>query len=144
MKYNVDHLRASMNQLANTHNHYQGAYKKVLFVCSAGLLRSATAAHIFSAPPYNFNTRTAGVSLEYALNPVNEALMEWADHIFLMDQEHYDTLCDSFGEETFGYYKDKMIVLNVPDNFRYRDERLVRILKEKVEATLGWFPDANT
>jgi predicted protein tyrosine phosphatase len=139
MSIKAEHLFASMNQLANVHNRYQGAYKKVLFVCSAGLLRSATAAHVFSAEPYNFNTRTAGVALEYALNPVNEALLEWADHIFLMEGEHYNMLHEIFGEEAFNDYKAKMVELEVPDHFAYRDERLVKILKEKVEAALGWY-----
>ena len=139
MSIKPEHLFASMNQLANVHNRYQGAYKKVLFVCSAGLLRSATAAHVFSGEPYNFNTRTAGVALEYALNPVNEALLEWADHIFLMEGEHYDMLYEIFGEETGNSYKAKMVVLEVPDHFAYRDERLVKILKEKVEAALKWY-----
>jgi predicted protein tyrosine phosphatase len=139
MSIKAEHLFASMNQLANVHNRYQGAYKKVLFVCSAGLLRSATAAHVFSGEPYNFNTRTAGVALEYALNPVNEALLEWADHIFLMEGEHYNMLYEIFGEETFNAYKAKMVALEVPDHFAYRDERLVKILKEKVEAALGWY-----
>lgn len=139
MTYNVDHLRASMNQLANVHNRYQGAYKKVLFVCSAGLLRSATAAHVFSAEPYNFNTRTAGVALEYALNPVNEALLEWADHIFLMEQEHYDTLEEGFGSEVMDDYKAKMTVLDIPDRFEYRNPKLIALLKEKVEEKLGWY-----
>ena len=139
MSIKAEHLFASMNQLANVHNRYQGAYKKVLFVCSAGLLRSATAAHVFSGEPYNFNTRTAGVALEYALNPVNEALLEWADHIFLMEGEHYNMLYEIFGEEIFNAYKAKMVVLEVPDHFAYRDERLVKILKEKVEAALGWY-----
>ena len=139
MKYDVEHLRASMNQLANVHNRYQGKYKKVLFVCSAGLLRSATAAHVFSAEPYNFNTRTAGVAIEYALNPVNEALLEWADHIFLMEQEHYDTLEHSFGSEDMADYKAKMTVLNIPDNFEYRNPKLISLLKEKVEERLGWY-----
>lgn len=139
MKYDVEHLRASMNQLANVHNRYQGAYKKVLFVCSAGLLRSATAAHVFSAEPYNFNTRTAGVALEYALNPVNEAMFEWADHVFLMEQEHYDTLEHSFGSEFMDDYKAKMTVLDIPDHFEYRNPKLIKLLKTKVEEKLGWF-----
>jgi predicted protein tyrosine phosphatase len=79
------------------------------------------------------------VALEYALNPVNEALLEWADHIFLMEGEHYNMLYEIFGEETFNAYKAKVVVLEVPDHFAYRDERLVKILKEKVEAALGWY-----
>jgi predicted protein tyrosine phosphatase len=108
-------------------------------VCSAGLLRSATAAHVFSAEPYNFNTRTAGVAIEYALNPVNEALLEWADHIFLMEDDHFLQLQELFGDNLTEEYTKKMTVLNVPDNFAYRDERLVKILKLLVEKALGWY-----
>ena len=44
-------------------NPYQGTDKKLLFVCSAGLLRSATAANLFAKKGYN--TRGCG-SAEYA------------------------------------------------------------------------------
>ena len=46
---------SKMNRLANTQNKYQGKYKKVLCVCSAGLLRSPTAALVLSQEPFNFN-----------------------------------------------------------------------------------------
>jgi predicted protein tyrosine phosphatase len=36
-----------------------------------------------------------------------------------------------------------MVVLNVPDMYAYRDEQLVNILKEKVEAELGWHSVEN-
>ena len=58
---------STFNKLANTRNPYQGTSKRVLCVCSAGLLRSPTIAWILSNPPFNFNTRAAGVSLEYVL-----------------------------------------------------------------------------
>src|SRR5690242_3223535 len=92
------HLYGTRNQLANVHNFYQGSSLKVLFLCSAGLLRSATAAHVFSAEPYNWNTRSAGVSIEYALNPVNEALLEWADAVYCMESSHLNALQNIFGE----------------------------------------------
>ena len=38
-------------------NPYQGSDTKVLFVCSAGILRSATAARIYAK---KYNTRAAG------------------------------------------------------------------------------------
>ena len=56
-------------------NPYQGKDKRVLFVCSAGLLRSATAARIYAS---KYNTRAAG-SANYALVPVSDELIAWAD-----------------------------------------------------------------
>lgn len=41
-------------------NSAQGRFRKVLCVCSAGVLRSPTAAWVFSNAPFNFNTRSAG------------------------------------------------------------------------------------
>lgn len=131
-KANYPHLLGTHNQLANCHNRYQGRTPKVLFLCSAGLLRSATAAHIFSSEPYNWNTRTAGVAIEYALNPVNEALLEWADEVYVMENEHLVSLASIFGDSFIDEYQNKVTVLNVPDSFAYRDPELVKFLKEEV------------
>ena len=75
------------NQRGVIFNAYQGSHKKVLTVCSAGCLRSPTAAHILSSEPWNFNTRCAGTSEEYAIVPVTEALVTWADVIVCMDSD---------------------------------------------------------
>ena len=58
---------STMNRLANTHNPYQGDFKKVLCVCSAGLLRSPSTAFVLSQDPFNFNTIAAGINEDYAL-----------------------------------------------------------------------------
>lgn len=126
-------LFAKRNQLANVHNIFQGDHLKVLFLCSAGLLRSATGAHIFSAPPYNWNTRTAGVVLEYALNPVNEALLHWADRIYVMEGKHVQILKDLFGEDRYARaVEDKLRVLDIPDDFNYRNPELIAHLERAV------------
>lgn len=133
------HLMARRNQLGNIHNPYQNQekYKRVLFVCSAGLLRSATAAHVFSAEPYNWNTRTAGASVEYALNPVTEALLEWADAVYCMEQDHLDDLKYIFGDIIEDLVKVRgtnfIQVLNIPDEFPYRDTQLIKLLENKVK-----------
>ena len=59
--------------------------KRVLCLCSAGLLRSARLAQILQQE-YNYNTRNAGVA-DYALIPVNTALLKWADEIVCVEQE---------------------------------------------------------
>ena len=50
-----DEIRLCRDGVVN--NPYQGKDKKVLFVCSMGILRSATAARIYAN---RFNTRCAG------------------------------------------------------------------------------------
>lgn len=121
-----------MNRLGNSQNPYQGATKKVLCVCSAGLLRSPTAAVVLSQEPFNFNTRAAGVSDEYALIPVDEVLVTWADEIVCMEDSHRDVLRKQYGE----VIDFKVKVLHIPDAFQYRNKELMKMIKERYE-TLG-------
>ena len=108
-------------------NVYQGHYTKVLFICSAGILRSATAAHVFAAKGYN--TRCAG-SEEYALIPVTGDLLLWADKIVFVNKENFDSVANRFSLEEF---KDKIQVCDIPDNYDYRNPTLVTILEEQVD-----------
>ena len=112
-----------MNRLGNCHNKYQGEYKKVLCVCSAGLLRSPTAAFVLSQEPYNFNTRASGIVPEYALVPVDRVLLEWADEIVVMEKGQASVIKSMLEEEK------PIIVLNVRDNYRYRDPELIEAIK---------------
>ena len=114
----------TMNRLGNCHNRYQGVYKKVLCVCSAGLLRSPTAALVLSQEPYNFNTRAAGIVEEYALVPVDRVLLEWADEIVCMDDRQRLAIADLLEESK------PIVVLNIPDNYGYRDPDLIEKIKE--------------
>lgn len=114
-----------MNRLANCHNRYQGNYKKVLCVCSAGLLRSPTAAFVL-AQDYGYNTRAAGLSQDYALIPVDRVLLEWADEIVCMNEEQRQTILIELGPEG-----DKPVInLDIPDDFRYRDPQLVLLIQD--------------
>lgn len=49
-------IKGKKNQLANVGNRFQTKTKKVLCVCSAGLLRSPTLANVLNLK-YGFNTR---------------------------------------------------------------------------------------
>ena len=66
------------NRLGNVSNGFQGKFRRVLCVCSAGLLRSPTLAEILSQPPYNFNTRAVGIAKEFALIPIDMAHAAWS------------------------------------------------------------------
>lgn len=119
-----------MNALANSKNRFQGEYKRVLCVCSAGLLRSPTAALVFSQEPYNYNTRSVGLTEEFALVPFDEALAFWADEIVCMEQEQKRKLQELLGE--WGY-ETPVICLDIQDNFSYRDPKLVELIKERYD-----------
>lgn len=122
----------------NLSNRFQGKYKKVLAVCSAGLLRSPTIAHTLCQRPYNYNTRSAGIEESYALNVITEDLLLWADEIVCADVEHEMHVRRYFYE--MGYdlskFKKTIICLNIPDIYEYRDRTLVKLIKERYSQAL--------
>jgi predicted protein tyrosine phosphatase len=126
------------NQLGVLFNAYQGKHKKVLTVCSAGCLRSPTAAHILSSPPWNFNTRCAGTSQEYAIIPVTEALIAWADVILVMDSdmvkqvnEMQNKIFNDLDNWSYDFSFKQVINLEIEDDYDYRNPKLVEIMTEK-------------
>lgn len=109
-------------------NPYQGEDKKVLFVCSAGILRSATAARIYA---HKYNTRCAGTGLGYALIPISERLMDWADEVVFVHPNNYAQAEFEFPD--LAAYKDKIKVLKIPDAYPHKDPRLVKEFEEQYE-----------
>ena len=117
--------------MGNAKNEYQTDVKKVLCICSAGLLRSPTTAVVLSQEPYNYNTRAAGIVEEYALVPVDEVLIHWADEIVCVEPRIETLLRDEFD------VNDKHIVtLDLPDMFEYRNPVLIELIKEQYGDTL--------
>lgn len=122
--------RSSYNRLSNVRNPYQGEAKRVLCVCSAGLLRSPTLAEVL-VKEYGHNTRACGSSSEYALIPIDDALIRWADEVVFVNEENY--------AQAQHFYKDdlankKVIVLDIEDSFPFRDARLQAALKASYDA----------
>lgn len=118
----------SLNRLANAHNKYQNfdKHKRVLCVCSAGLLRSPTIAYVLSQEPYNFNTRAVGCDGEFALIPIDDVLVEWADEIVCADFDHYAVVASRYPEHT-------IVNLNIPDDYDYRSDELIKLIKQRYE-----------
>ena len=118
---------STMNRIANASNRFQGDRKRVLCVCSAGLLRSPTVAWILSNEPFGFNTRAAGSNPDFALVKVDEVLIEWTDTIVFVNEENEGQVLRDFD------ISDKVVVtLNIPDNFEFRDPQLVSIATEQL------------
>lgn len=121
------------NRAYNAKNPNQGDFKRVLCVCSAGLLRSPTAAFVLSQDPYNFNTRCAGAVDTCALVDADPVLvLHWAQLIVCMEERHHQLLLDRYDPD----YLPEILVLNIPDNYAYRDPELIRLIKERVDAYL--------
>lgn len=120
-------MAITRNGLAVIKNPYQGNFHRVLCVCSAGCLRSPTAAVVLAAEPYNFNTRAAGVDEEYAIIPVTETLLEWADEIVCMDDRHAQNILARL--KKIGLERKPVKVLGIPDDFEYRNPELIEFIK---------------
>jgi predicted protein tyrosine phosphatase len=106
--------------------------KHLLFVCSQNRLRSPTAEEVFASWP-GVEVASAGLD-EDADTPLTPELVEWADIIFVMEQDHRSKLSASFKS-----YLDKqrIVCLEIPDRYQFMDPELVRILRERVPKFLG-------
>ena len=110
-------------------NPYQGNASRYLFVCSAGLLRSPTAAAVANGMGYN--ARSCG-SEYYALVQISANLIEWADKIFFVNEENYSRALETFAPlpEYTEMLLAKSVVWDIEDQFDYGDPTLRRIVAE--------------
>lgn len=107
-------------------NPYQGSDLRVVFVCSAGLLRSATAARIYAK---KYNTRAAG-SEDYALVPLSADLVVWAQKIVFVNKVNFDNASMRFAEA----FKEKdVVVLDIPDMYEHMHPELIASFIEQFE-----------
>ena len=118
-----------MNRLANVSNRFQTPTHRVLCVCSAGLLRSPTAANVLHQE-YGFNTRAAGVAEEYALIPLDPVLISWADEIVWVEQSVYDEGWRKFSDLLKSH---RNVVLAIPDMYEWNHPELRAIIKKQYD-----------
>ena len=121
----------SMNRMYNMGNPAQGPYRRVLTVCSAGLLRSPTAAFVLSNPPFNFNTRAAGLNADFALVVVDEYLLAWASQVVCMTQDQKVDLLDMVKGMSV---PPEIVCLDIEDDFEYRDPKLMKLIAKNYRA----------
>lgn len=114
------------NRLHNCTNPFQGQFKRVLCVCSAGLLRSPTAALVLSAPPFGYNTRSCGLDVDHALIPIDEVLIRWSDEIVCMTQEQKVKILDMIEN-----CPRPVVCLDIGDRFEYREPELIELIADK-------------
>lgn len=120
-------IKGTRNQLYNVTNASQGETKKVLTVCSAGLLRSATLQNMLIRE-YGYNVRNCGTVESYALIPISEALVKWADEIVFVNEENYNHVRVDLMNLNLIH---KCYVLDIPDMYEFNDSKLLEICKEQ-------------
>ena len=101
--------------------------RNVLFICSQNKLRSPTAEQVFASYP-GVEASSAGLNND-AENPVTPELLSWADLIFVMERAHKSKLTSKFKSHIGN---KRVICLDIPDEFDYMDEALIRLLKVRV------------
>jgi len=122
-------IKASLNQLSNTDNKYQTEAKRVLCVCSAGMLRSPTLGNVLHKE-YGYNTRACGSSKPWALIPITEALIVWADQIVFVNKDNYLEL-DQEERDCIKKTGADVVHLSIEDDFPWNDDSLVQKLKHE-------------
>lgn len=113
---------------------FQGDYVRALFVCSAGILRSPTAATV--ASNMGWNTRSCG-TIRNALIPLTETLIVWANRIYFMDSENYEIAKNQFNSDNgttpiwiSTALETKSVIWNIPDEYNYMDATLVNQIQQ--------------
>lgn len=130
-------LKATQNQLNNLDNPAQTKVKKVLCLCSVGMLRSPTLANLLHAE-FGWNTRSAGVDKDFALVPVSEALLKWADLVVCVELSVLFELVKD-DEQAEAVENTRVVPLNVPDEFNWNEKELRDIMLEQVKDKLKEF-----
>ena len=101
--------------------------KRFLFVCSQNKLRSPTAEQIFSKR-YDIEVSSAGTNND-AENPIDLEQIEWADVVVVMEKHHRNKMQKRF----YSALKTKrVVVLDIPDEYDFMDDRLIRLLEIKM------------
>lgn len=112
---------------------FQGDYVRALFVCTAGMLRSPTAAAV--ACKMGWNTRSCGTDRN-ALIPLTQQLINWANKIYFVNSENYEVAKLQFSPDigvatwVLPMLEQKSVVWNIPDEYAYMDPELVKQIEE--------------
>lgn len=98
----------------------------LLFICTYNQWRSLTAEMIFKKDP-NFNVKSAGISPN-ARHQISQKDLEWADLILCMENRHAEAIKIKFRNQPI----PPIEILDIDSGYRYMDEELISLLKEKV------------
>jgi len=99
----------------------------ILFICNQGENRSKTAAQLFCR---RFQTASAGL---YSDTPVTQSQLGQAHVIIVMEEKQRAEIAKRF---PLIYMQKQILVLDIPDIYRYKQPALVQLLKSRVSKLL--------
>lgn len=107
--------------------------KNILFVCSANKQRSKTAEDYFSLTHPEHKYSSAGTNLKICAkegtNPLTIELLQEADLVFVMENRHKKLIKESLKDQ----FKKEIIVLDIPDIYKYYQKELLELLEVKMK-----------
>lgn len=109
---------------------------KLLFICTANMDRSPTAAELFKNSR-EYEAKSAGFYPPLEGVKITKKLVSWADVLFVMEEiqeGHRTALLRGFPEA----YDKKVIVLDIHNDYYKNEPRLVELLKEKLKEEGFW------
>ena len=103
---------------------------KVLFVCTANIDRSRTAEDMYKGKP-GLEVLSAGTEQSLAKKLVTRELIDWADIILCMEEQHREKILNMSPVAD-----GKTKVLGIHNNWRRGDTELIRLIQEKASEYL--------
>lgn len=115
--------------------------KHLLFICTANICRSPTAASLFDDSEI-YEAKSAGIKLENGYPNsvlVTQDLIDWADEVIAMSETEDKYL--TFLRQNFSLKNKKVNVLEIPNKFDIfiseQKEELIKILTNKLKTYLN-------
>ena len=101
----------------------------ILFLCTANLNRSKTAEIHFSSKDPGNVYRSAGLSAKECRRNgttlCTDAMLEWADLVYVMEQSHVHRIEQCTGKRFLG----KIFNIDIPDIYRFGETALIEQLE---------------
>ena len=104
----------------------------LLFICSRNQWRSPTAEVVYKNRPY-ISAKSAGTEPSARIK-LTAKMIAWADFIFVMEKKHKQKMQERFNAELI---HKEIIVLDIPDEYKFMDEELIEDIQTKVDGFLN-------
>ena len=108
---------------------------RVLFLCRYNMMRSPTAERMFSNRA-DLEVRSAGTASD-ALAHVNRQMLDWADLVFIMEEQQRRSLHRRFAGHPA---LERLICLDIPDEYTFLQPELMQLLQSRTTPHLPAAP----